>query len=96
MTLRALMQGPRPVTAPLGMTLEELGVLGYKIVADPSTPLIAAYAAWKKVYQDLADGFGARSADRPDWGAMEKEMFAVIGLEKLLAIERATVESGKK
>ena len=96
MTLRALYLTARGGLAGLGMTLEELGALGYKIVADPSTPLIAAYAAWKKVYQDLADGFGARSTDRPDWGAIEKELFAVIGLEKLLAVERATVESGKK
>src|SRR5712691_10785292 len=39
-----------------GMTLKDLGALGFKIVADPQTPLLAAYTAWKKVYQDLADG----------------------------------------
>jgi hypothetical protein len=27
-----------------------------------------------------------------DWSGLEKEMFGVIGLEKLLAIERTTVE----
>src|SRR6185503_15091003 len=32
--------------AALGMTLKDLGALGYGIVADPSTPLWAAYAAW--------------------------------------------------
>ena len=71
------------------------GSLGYRIVADPSTPLLAAYATWKKVYDDLADGFGARSKTKPDWGPVEKGMVAVIGLEKLLAVERATVEKGK-
>jgi methylisocitrate lyase len=75
-----------------GLTLEELGGLGYKIVADPVTPLLAAYAAWRTVYAELADGFGAKTATRPDWGPAEKDMLAVIGLEKLLAIERATVE----
>jgi methylisocitrate lyase len=75
-----------------GLTLEELGRLGYKIVADPSTPLLAAYAAWKKVYAELADGFGSRIATKPDWGAVEHDMLAVIDLEKLLAVERATVE----
>ena len=79
----------------LGMTLEELGSLGYKIVADPSTPLMAAYSAWKKVYADLADGFGINVTAAPDWGALEKEMFGVIGLEQLLEIERATVETGR-
>jgi 2-methylisocitrate lyase-like PEP mutase family enzyme len=78
-----------------GMTLEDLGRLGYKIVADPSTPLLAAFAAWKKVYNDLADGFGARTAPTPGWSPLEGEMLAVIGIDKLLAIERATVETGQ-
>src|SRR6059036_2104975 len=52
--------------AGLGMTLEDLGRLGYRIVADPSTPLLAAYAAWKKVYADLTDGFGAKITAKPD------------------------------
>jgi len=75
-----------------GLTLRELGSLGYRIVADPQTPLLAAYAAWKKVYQDLADDFGAASAIRQEWGPTEKDMLATIELEKLLAVERATVE----
>jgi methylisocitrate lyase len=78
-----------------GMTLEDLGRLGYKIVADPSTPLLAAFAAWKKIYNDLADGFGARTAPAPGWRPLEGEMLAVIGIDKLLAIERATVETGQ-
>jgi methylisocitrate lyase len=82
--------------AGLGMTLADLGALGYKIVADPSTPLLAAFAAWKKVYEDLADGFGARSEAAPDWGPTEKAMLAAIDLEKLLAVERATVEKGQR
>jgi methylisocitrate lyase len=75
-----------------GLTLEELGRLGYRIVADPSTPLLAAFAAWKKVYAELADGFGARVATKPDWSPIEQEMLGVIGIETLLAVERATVE----
>jgi methylisocitrate lyase len=80
--------------AGLGMTLEDLGGLGYKIVADPSTPLMAAYAAWKEVYAALGDGFGAKSTARPEWSALEKDMLGVIGIDKLLAVERATVEPG--
>jgi len=75
-----------------GMTLRDLGSLGYKIVADPQTPLLAAYTAWKKVYQDLADGFGATITAKADWGLVEKDMLATIDIEKLLAVERATVE----
>jgi 2-methylisocitrate lyase-like PEP mutase family enzyme len=77
-----------------GLTLKELGALGYKIVADPSTPLLAAFAAWKKTYADLAQDFGS-AQPKADWSAVEHEMLQVIDIEKLLAIERATVEKGK-
>jgi len=62
----------------------------------PSTPLLAAYAAWKRIYAELADGFGANVRTKPDWSPVEKDMLAVIDLEKLLAIERATVEDGTR
>jgi methylisocitrate lyase len=81
--------------AGLGMTLADLGALGFRIVADPSTPLLAAFAAWQKVYENLADGFGAKDHAAPDWDPAEKAMLSVIDLEKLLAVERATVEKGK-
>ena len=79
--------------AGLGLSLKDLGGLGYKIVADPSTPLWAGYAAWKKVYAELADDFGAR-APGSDWAAVEHEVLQVIGIDALLAVERATVEKG--
>jgi 2-methylisocitrate lyase-like PEP mutase family enzyme len=78
--------------AGLGMTLGDLAGLGYKIVADPSTPLLAAFGVWKKLYDDLAEGFGFATKPAADWAALEKELFSAIGLEKLLAVERATVE----
>jgi 2-methylisocitrate lyase-like PEP mutase family enzyme len=78
--------------AGLGMTLADLGGLGYKIVADPSTPLLAAFVAWQRVYEHLADGFGAQTKAAPDWGPAEKAMLSAIDLEKLLSVERATVE----
>jgi hypothetical protein len=77
------------------MTLRELGDLGYRIVADPTTPLIVAYAAWKRTYATLANGFGASVAPDPAWPGMEEDMLGLIGLEKLLAVERATVEKSE-
>ena len=74
-----------------GLTLKELGAMGYKIVADPSTPLLAAFTAWKKVYADLAQDFGSGQA-KVDYAPVEHEMLKVIDIEKLLAVERATVE----
>jgi len=79
--------------AGLGMSLQDLGALGYKIVADPSTPLLAAFVAWKKVYADLAEDFGG-TRPKTDWSPVEHEMLKVIGIDSLLAVERATVEKG--
>jgi 2-methylisocitrate lyase-like PEP mutase family enzyme len=79
--------------AGLGMSLKDLGGLGYRIVADPSTPLLAAFVAWKKVYAELAQDFGGGQA-KVDWSPVEHEMLGVIGIETLLAVERATVEKG--
>jgi methylisocitrate lyase len=80
--------------AGLGMSLKDLGGLGYKIVADPSTPLLAAFVAWKKVYADLAQDFGG-GQPKVDWSPVEHEMLGIIGIETLLAVERATVEKGR-
>ena len=80
--------------AGLGLTLKDLGSLGYKIVADPSTPLLAAFVAWKTIYTNLADDFGGKQP-KADWSPVEHEMLGVIDIEKLLAVERATVEKGK-
>src|SRR5450755_4212456 len=79
-----------------GLTLQELGSFGIRIVADTGTALLAGYAAWKQVYADLADGFGANAKPATDWSALEKDMLGVIGLEKFLEIERATVETEAK
>ena len=77
--------------AGLGMSLGDLGALGYKIVADPSTPLLAAFVAWKTIYTNLAADFGG-TQPKADWSPVEHAMLDVIGIEKLLAVERATVE----
>ena len=47
------------------------------------------------MYADLAAGFGGKSATPIDREALEKDLHQVIGIDKLLAIERATVEKGK-
>jgi methylisocitrate lyase len=81
--------------ASLGLTLDELGALGYRLIADPSTPLMAAFVAWQQTYADLANGFGLGAKSTQDWAAVEHELFEVIGLEKMLEVERRTVERGK-
>jgi hypothetical protein len=70
-------------------------MLGFKIVADPSTPLLAAFPAWQRVYAHLPDVFRITRHGAPDWGPTDEAMRSAIDLKKLLAVERATVEKGK-
>jgi len=70
-------------------------MLGFKVVADLSTPLLAAFTAWQRVYAHLADVFRITRHGAPDGGPTEEAMRSAIDLEKLLAVERATVEKGK-
>jgi len=74
----------------LGMSLPELGRLGYKLVVDPSTPLLAAHRAMRDAYAAMAKGL-------PDpligtGRAEQDEIHRTIDLEAMLAIERRTVE----
>ena len=78
--------------AHIGLTPPEMAALGFKLLIDTSTPLLAAYAAMKSVYAHLADGFGDDSRTPDDWSALQQELHETIGLDKLLAIEKATVE----
>jgi 2-methylisocitrate lyase-like PEP mutase family enzyme len=87
----ALRRGEAYRRAGADLVLKDLGGLGYKIVADPSTPLLAAFVAWKKVYADLAQDFGS-AQPKVDRSPVEHEMLTIIDIEKLLADERATVE----
>jgi 2-methylisocitrate lyase-like PEP mutase family enzyme len=75
----------------MGMTLAELGSLGYRIVCDAITPMAARQKALRLCYDALAKGLpdptvagGYREEDRM--------IHQVIELEKLLDIERRTVE----
>ena len=40
------------------------------------------------MYRDLADDFGAHATPDPEWSDLEKDMLGVIGLDRLLEIER--------
>ena len=98
--LRAIAERlPRPLMymtpsgglAEAGLSLADLGAMGFALVVDPSTPLLAMHHALRRSYQAMAAGV----AD-PALGAQAEEEQArvheTIGLETLLAIERRTVE----
>lgn len=76
----------------VGLSLDELGHLGYRLVCDASTPFMAMHKALRQSYaamaRDEADpllGDGGAKAE-------QEQVHRTIGLEEMLAIERATVE----
>ena len=69
--------------------------IGFRILVDPAAPLLAAYEAMRAVYAELADGFAIRSRSPADWEALQHAQHATIGLERLLEVERRTVEKGR-
>ena len=78
--------------AHIGLTPPEMAALGFKLLIDTSTPLLAAYAAMKSVYTNLANDFRDDSRTSDDWSALQQDLHDTIGLDKLLTIEKATVE----
>ena len=80
--------------ADAALTSAELAGLGYTLIVDPSTPLLAMHRALRESYAALAAG----RAD-PAIGDAEAEgarVHETIGLAKLLAIEARTVEPGSR
>lgn len=83
---------PRDGTGALRLSLAELAALNYRIVAVPVLPLLAIHRAVRDTYAALAAG-----VVDPIWGpgGAEPELDRVkqtVGLEKLLEIERRTVD----
>jgi methylisocitrate lyase len=75
----------------LPASVEEMTSMGYKFIVDPMTPVLAFHKAMKASYEAMAKGAG----DPILAGTHKAEHEALNGsidLEKLLAIERATVE----
>ena len=73
------------------LTRAELYRLGYRLIVDPTTPLMAAHKALRQCYAALA-------ADQPDPllgtepGKEQAEVHKTIHLDRMLEIERDTVE----
>jgi len=78
--------------AHLGLTIEEMGSLGYRIIVDPLTPLLAAFEAMAASYSALSKGFTDDSRPRDSWRELQRRLHDTIEIDKLLAIEKATVE----
>ena len=82
--------------AAIDIGAQEMADLGWKILADPQTQLLAFYERSRELYREMADSF-ASAAHSPDgWRRLQDELHEDIDLEALLDIERRTVEKGQK
>lgn len=73
----------------VGLSVDELAGLGYRLLAEPQLPLLAAVRAWRSCYEALAHGFDDPSLDG---AGVQDEIHALIGMDEMLRIERQTVE----
>jgi 2-methylisocitrate lyase-like PEP mutase family enzyme len=53
--------------AQIGLTVAEMESLGFRIIVDPNTPLLAAYEAMRGIYSELAKGFRVAARPAADW-----------------------------
>ena len=81
--------------ATIGLTLADVHAMGYRLLVDPATPLLAAYEAMKAIYAEMAKDFTVRSRPPKDWEHLQHQQHETIGLETLLDVERRTVEKGR-
>jgi methylisocitrate lyase len=73
------------------ITRAELGQLGFRLIVDPTTPLMAAHKALRECYAALARD-EADPVLGPDAGKEQAVLHQTIDLEAMLEIERRTVE----
>jgi methylisocitrate lyase len=78
--------------AKIDMNAADLHALGYRILADPQTPLLAAFEAIRANYAEMAEAVAIRSRPASDWEDLQEDLHDVIGLDTLLEVERRTVE----
>jgi 2-methylisocitrate lyase-like PEP mutase family enzyme len=74
------------------MTKTDLAALGFKLLIDPVTPLLVLHKTWRQCYQAIACGDPAAPFGSDSVKGEHKALHETIGLDALLAIERATVE----
>ena len=74
-----------------GMTLQDFGALGYRILA-MTTPTFAFHRAMQQTYRALAAGQPSPVLAGTTRKAEQAALHDTIGLYALLAIEKATVE----
>ena len=75
-----------------GLSIAEMAQYGCRVLNDSVMPLLAAYKAWRDCYRATAGTLIDPSMSPAEADVLEEEMFALVGLDRLVAIERETVE----
>jgi 2-methylisocitrate lyase-like PEP mutase family enzyme len=73
-------------------TERELGSLGFRLIVDPATPLLAMHKALRQCYGAMAAGSADPLLGAGQGRAEQQLVHETIGLEAMLEIERRTVE----
>ncbi|MGD9805526.1 MAG: oxaloacetate decarboxylase [Hyphomicrobiaceae bacterium] len=76
----------------LGLSLDELGSLGYRLICDASTPLMVIHKALRDCYAAMARDEMDPTLGESGAKAEQELVHKTIGLETMLAVERRTVE----
>jgi methylisocitrate lyase len=76
----------------MGLSKGDLAALGFRLLVDPVTPVLVFHEAVKRCYQAIASGDSEAMLGRGGLKAEQEALHNTIGLEQMLAIERATVE----
>lgn len=84
------MIGPGMGTAGLGVSFAEMASLGFRLIIDAVNPLIALREALFRCYASIARG--ATDPTIPNWRSHYEAIMKTVGLDRLLEIERRTVE----
>ena len=99
--LRAIadrLEGPFQILVPaagvsaLGMSVEELGELGFKLLIDAAKPMLASFRAWKEIYDTTGPDLSSPALTAEDARRLAVELNEAVGIDALLEIERTTVE----
>jgi len=77
----------------LDMSEADLAALGFRLLCDTQTVLLAQYHAARAAYDALARDRRVPPPEGTEWGAITEDVHQTIGIEALLDIERRTVEN---
>ncbi|HLK84927.1 MAG TPA: isocitrate lyase/PEP mutase family protein [Candidatus Binataceae bacterium] len=76
----------------IGLARSDLAALGFRLMVDAMTPVLLFHKVMKRCYRAMAEGNSAALFAPEGMGREQNELHQTIGLDELLAIERATVE----